>query len=340
MGVLSQIKQKVLTVKEQMFPETEFFGSTIPWIDHADANVDDFIKSYQPPFKVSFDIAKKLKFWQKNGYVVLEQVIPSEMLDVFWKDVEELMANPAKYDMFARIDLPKFDPKRERPIKEFTVNDLKEKFVKLNDFHNLSVAGKKLMTHPAIVTFLDAIFQQQTVVMQSLTFMYGSQQPTHQDFPWVTANPASHLAAAWIPLEDIKIDSGPLYYYVGSHKMPKFNFGNGILFNQRSTKTALEFADYLDTNCSTLKHPKETLLIKRGDVLIWHAALAHGGGIITNPDQTRKSYVCHYTTKEALPSHRYRLGEVPTISSYNGVDIYQHPEFGNQEDILNAGENL
>lgn len=340
MGVLSQIKQKALTVKEQLFPQTEFDAATLPWIDRTDANIDTFIKDYQPPFEVSYDLAEKLKFWQKNGYVVLEQAIQAELLNVFWSDVEELLENPTKYKIWTRIDQPQFDPVRERQIGEFPKEALKGKYVKLNDFHNLSVAGKKLMTHPAIVTFLDAIFQQKTVVMQSLTFLYGSQQPTHQDFPWVTAKMPSHLAAAWIPLEDIKIDSGPLYYYVGSHKMPKFNFGNGIVYNQRSTRTPLEFADYLDKTCAELNYPKDTLLIKRGDVLIWHAALAHGGDIIGNPEQTRKSYVCHYSTEEALPFHRHRPAQKPITEYHNGVAIYHNPDFGDQENILKAGEKV
>jgi phytanoyl-CoA hydroxylase len=338
MGLLSTLKQKVIATKEQLFPQTEFDEATLPWIDRPGANVDEFIKNYKPKFDVTYNLAEKLKFWQQNGYVILEQSIQSELLDMFWSDVEELVEHPTKYKMWARIDLPKFDPTRERHIKDFPKEDLKGKYVKLNDFHNLSVAGKKLMTHPAIATFLDAIFQQNTVVMQSLTFMYGSQQPTHQDYPWVTAKIASHLAAAWIPLEDIKIDSGPLYYYIGSHKMPKFNFGNGILYNNRSTKTALEFADYLDTKCTELKLPKDTLLIKRGDVLIWHAALAHGGGLITNPDQTRKSYVCHYSTEEALPYHRHRFGQIPDTEHHNDIAIYKNPDFTEQENILKGGE--
>jgi phytanoyl-CoA hydroxylase len=158
MGVLSQIKQKALTVKEQLFPQTEFDAATLPWIDREDANVDDFVKKYQPPFKVSYNLAEKLKFWQKNGYVILEQAIQSEMLDLFWADVEELVEHPEKYKMWARIDLPKFDPVRERHIKDFSTEDLKNKYVKLNDIHNLSVAGKKLMTHPAIVTFSGRYF--------------------------------------------------------------------------------------------------------------------------------------------------------------------------------------
>jgi phytanoyl-CoA hydroxylase len=336
MGLLSQLKQKALTVKEQLLPTTDFDPATLPWIDHSDADIAAFVRDFKPRFPLTFNLEEKLRFWQQNGYVILENVIPQDLIDTYWNDVEELVEHPEKYKLMTRIDLPKFEPIQERMIKDFPKVDLKGKYVKLNDFHHLSETGKNLMTHPAIVNFLEAIFQQQVVVMQSLTFLFGSQQPSHQDFPWVTAKIASHLAAAWIPLEDITADSGPLYYYVGSHKMPKFNFGNGILFNQRSTRTALEFADYLDKSCAAQGYPKETLLIKRGDVLIWHAALAHGGGLIDNPDSTRKSYVCHYSTEQALPFHRYNPHAHPKVQTYNGVVIYEHPEFGDQENIMKA----
>ncbi|GHB67962.1 phytanoyl-CoA dioxygenase family protein [Persicitalea jodogahamensis] len=336
MGLLSELKKKALTVKEQMLPSTEFDAATLPWIDHSEADIAAFVKNFTPRFPLTFDLDEKLRFWQKNGYVILEKVIPQELINAYWEDVEELIEHPEKYKLMTRIDLPKFEPVQERLIKDFPKEDLKGKYVKLNDFHHLSETGKNLMTHPAIVNFLEAIFQQQVVVMQSLTFMFGSQQPTHQDFPWVTAKIPSHLAAAWIPLEDITADSGPLYYYVGSHKLPKFNFGNGILSNERSTRTPLEFADYLDKNCPAHGFEKKTLLINRGDVLIWHSALAHGGGLITNPDSTRKSYVCHYSTKKALPFHRYNLHAVPKEQEYHGVVIYEHPEFGEQENILKA----
>ncbi len=336
MGVLAKLKNEALKVKEQLSPTKDFDPTTLPWIDRSNADIDAFVANFIPRFPLTFDLAEKLRFWQKNGYVVLEKVISPALIDRYWEDVEELLRNPKQYKLMARVDIPKFDPIRERMIGEFPIEDLKGKHVKLNDFHQLSETGKNLMTHPAIVNFLEAVFQQQVVVMQSLTFMYGSQQPTHQDFPWVTAKIPSHLAAAWIPLEDIKADSGPLYYYVGSHRLPKFNFGNGILANERSTRTPLEFAGYLDKNCPADGYQKEVLLIERGDVLIWHSALAHGGALIENPEQTRKSYVCHYSTKEALPFHRYNVHHTPTVQKYHGVDIYEHPEFSDQENVLKA----
>lgn len=344
MDLLYTFKRKLAAVKRRLTPPPPpvlaFDENTLPWIDRDEADIDAFLREYQPRFSVNYDLAEKLRGWRENGYVVLEQAIQPEWLDVYWNDVLELLEHPEKYQLTARIDLPKHDAKRERVIGEFPKEDLKGKYVKINDFHNLSVAGKQLMAHPAIVTFLEAIFQQSTVGMQSLTFLYGSQQPTHQDFPWVTAKIPSHLAAAWIALEDIQPDSGPLYYYRGSHRLPKFDFGNGILYDPRSTKTPMEFAEHLDKTCMELGYPKETLLVKKGDVLIWHGGLAHGGGKIDNPEQTRKSFVCHYSTAQALPFHRYRPSSQPITQDCNGMSIYAHPEFYRQENILNAGENL
>lgn len=334
MSILQRIKRKTESLKDQYFPITEFDPATLPWIDRPNPDIAGFLKKNPPRFEVPYDMAGKLKDWERNGYVVLEQVIPEEMIDKFWGDFRELVNNPEKYDLSVRIDLEEFKPNQERNIKDFPKTALQGKYVKINDFHNSSVAGKKLMTHPFIVSFLEAIFNQKVVVMQSLVFMYGSQQPTHQDFPWVTAKIPSHLAAAWIALEDITIDSGPLYYYIGSHKMPKFNFGRGILFKPDSNKTPLEFADYLDKTGTDLNLPKETLLIKKGDVLIWHSALAHGGSVITNPDQTRKSFVCHYSTEQALPYHRNFPAQEPVKQEYNGVYIYNNPLLPQSEDVL------
>lgn len=334
MNLVTRVKRKLETLKEQYFPLTQFDPATLPWIDRPNPDIERFLKKNPPRFQVPYDMAEKLKGWEKNGYTVLENIIPTEMIDNFWNDFQELVHHPEKYDLTIRIDLDEFLPNQQRNIKEFPREALLGKFVKINDFHNSSVAGKKLMTHPSIVAFLEAIFNQQVVVQQSLIFMYGSQQPTHQDYPWVTAKIPSHLAAAWIAMEDIQIDSGPLYYYIGSHKMPKFNFGSGILYRHDSTKSPLEFAEYLDRTSEELKYPKETLLIKKGDVLIWHAALAHGGSLITNPEQTRKSFVCHYSTSQALPFHKNNTNAEPVKQNYNGVMIYNNPALPQSEDVF------
>jgi phytanoyl-CoA hydroxylase len=107
--------------------------------------------------------------------------------------------------------------------------------------------------------------------------------------------------------------------------MLKFDFGTVILHKLTSMKTPLEFAKYLDETWQQLNYPRGTLFIKKGDVLIWHGALAHGGSIITNPNQTRKSFVCHYSRMQGLPYHRNSIHTTPVSQDYNGVAIYNNP---------------
>jgi ectoine hydroxylase-related dioxygenase (phytanoyl-CoA dioxygenase family) len=42
------------------------------------------------------------------------------------------------------------------------------------------------------------------------------------------------------------------------------------------------------------RYERKTFIASKGDVLIWHGMLIHGGDTIRNPCLTRKSYVCHY----------------------------------------------
>ena len=42
-------------------------------------------------------------------------------------------------------------------------------------------------------------------------------------------------------------------------------------------------------------HVRGSFLARKGDILIWHADLAHGGSPVKHPGITRKSLVTHFT---------------------------------------------
>jgi hypothetical protein len=71
--------------------------------------------------------------------------------------------------------------------------------------------------------------------------------------------------------------------------------------------------------------PEKRFLAKRGDVLIWHAGLAHGGKPISQ-SRTRKSVVTHYCPCEvaplifearSIPLRRYREQAYYTTAYYS-----------------------
>jgi len=340
-SLTNRLKTAVKRVlRPQPKPSTEFEYNTLPWIDKKNADIKGFVTQYVRNKNLSYDLADKLEFWRKNGYVILEQSIATEWLNQLWSEVEELFEHNEKYQIKVQVDLPEYTGRAVQEARNLPKDVLNGKHIKLMDFHNSSVIAKKIMLHNNIVSFLEAVFDEKVVAMQSLLFKWGSQQPTHQDFAYVVSENPSHLAASWIALEDIHVDSGPLIYYPGSHTNKKFDFGNGIFYKHESEHDPNDFANYIEANCERLGQKRETLLIKKGDVLIWHAALAHGGDAIHNEALTRKSFVSHYSSINAYQHHRQAPHDTPVRHTYNGADVFAHPILEDHEDIFKAGETM
>ncbi len=340
-SLTSRLKSAVKRVLQpQPKPLKEFDYKTLPWIDKKDADIKGFVSHYARNKNLSYDLAEKLQFWRKNGYVILEQAIAPEWLDQLWSEVEELFEHNEKYQIKVQVDLPEYAGRAVQEARALPKEVLNGKHIKIMDFHNSSVIAKKIMLHNNIVSFLEAVFGERVVSMQSLLFKWGSQQATHQDFAYVVSENPSHLAASWIPLEDVHIDSGPLFYYPGSHTNKKFDFGNGMFFNHESEHDPNDFAKYIEANCERLGQKRETLLIKKGDLLIWHAALAHGGDAIRNEALTRKSFVSHYSSINAYRHHRQAPHDEPIRQTINGADLFIHPKLQDHEDIFKGGENM
>ncbi|GAB3930130.1 phytanoyl-CoA dioxygenase family protein [Larkinella terrae] len=337
------IVNKARQAYHKLFPAPvlkDFPKENLPWIDQKNPDIEGFVKQFPKALQLPYDLTEKLHFWKENGYVILEQVISDDLIDAYLADVQELIEKHKEYDITIRIDRPEYVKHPVMKVRDVPREIIEGQYIKVMDFHNASVAGKKLMLHKAIVSFLEAIFNEKVVAMQSLTFLYGSQQETHQDFPYVVPQVPSHLAAAWIALEDVKPGSGELHYYVGSHKIQKFNWGNGIFFNAESTKNPTDFGKYLSAECERLGLEKKTLLIKKGDVLIWHAALAHGGEPILDDNLTRKSYVCHYSSALGYFRHRHDLVNEPIRINMNGADVFADPKLTSYEDSFKRGVNI
>jgi ectoine hydroxylase-related dioxygenase (phytanoyl-CoA dioxygenase family) len=111
--------------------------------------------------------------------------------------------------------------------------------------------------------------------------------------------PGNYLIGAWIALEDISADSGPLLFAPGTHKSSLYpDFRNHPQTTLRTC--SLDVYDGYYKFTKELGHrdgePKK-FLAKKGDVLLWHGMLVHGGSPVINPDLTRKSMVIHYLTE-------------------------------------------
>jgi phytanoyl-CoA hydroxylase len=98
-------------------------------------------------------------------------------------------------------------------------------------------------------------------------------------------------------------------YWVGSHELDDFLYDGGyksVAEAQRINgpgslgQQVGEHVASLGRRAAEAGLRNERFAARRGDVLIWHADLVHGGNPVSN-DITRKSVVTHYCPKYLVP---------------------------------------
>jgi phytanoyl-CoA hydroxylase len=169
---------------------------------------------------------------------------------------------------------------------------------RIPDLHSHSDHALDLYLHPTMFRMVELIYDQPAISFQSLYFEYGSQQALHRDPMYVVTDPAAHLLASWVALEDIVPESGPLAYVPKSHRLPWFEFEpDTVVCGQKVPKEQREaFEDWKRETIRARELDVEAFTCRRGDAFIWHAGLLHGGSRIGDRERTRKSFVVHYCT--------------------------------------------
>ncbi|MEM9595154.1 MAG: phytanoyl-CoA dioxygenase family protein [Acidobacteriota bacterium] len=293
----------------------EFEPSTLPWIDR-----DDFegtLAGRQKSGLVDTELAQSLGRWRDDGFLVCRGLVPTEMLDALLEDVERVWRDRPELQALVEgrgvVDLDQLPARAEIGNHHYRLLDLQD----------ASGPARDVILSTGILRFIGAVFGDVPVAMQSLYFEYGSEQGTHQDFPYVHARVPSHLIGCWVACEPVDETSGPLFYYPGSHRLPKFDWGNGeLLFDNEDPAKNDAFQAYLEEACERAGLEKVAFHPEKGDVVFWHAALVHGGSPALDSERTRRSLVVHYSSRSGYPRDRRSPHQPPKIYEQNGGRLY------------------
>ncbi len=299
------------------------------WFDQPDARqrIDD----RHAAGRIDDELARELTRFVEKGYLTLRLDLEPELFAEIDESVDRLWREKPHDVAFAyRGRLTPFcyadEALQRRPG------------CRIADLHSWSPGACELYLHPHLFEVVNLLFGQPAVATQSLYFSNGSLQALHRDPVHVPATPPWHLLAAWIALEDVDPRSGVLAYVPGSHRLPYYRFSNGdYRFDASHHGDAEAEAMALSerTRCEEAGLAVERFLPRRGEALIWHHSLLHGGPQAEDPNLTRKSFVVHYTTRANQPRRRGELVEwVPgpedvTVPRLRMIET---------EDLLIAGE--
>ena len=165
---------------------------------------------------------------------------------------------------------------------------------------------KSIGSNEQLKELLSCLLGGAAKLFSSINFIMGSEQATHSDSIHMTTYPLGGLLGVWFALEDITEENGPLHYFPASHKLPYYlnrdydNEGNFLFLGKKL------YTDYENMIAEKIKErqlDKTKFLAKKGDLLIWHANLFHGGDPHVNKQKTRKSMVLHYFNEDAICYH-------------------------------------
>ncbi|HVM87523.1 MAG TPA: phytanoyl-CoA dioxygenase family protein [Puia sp.] len=274
-------KTLAASISSKDFPDKE----SKAWLDIAHSKNLVFTKEKFKEFPA--EVQEQLLNWSDNGYIILSRFFDEPIIEPINQEIERLI--------------------RQKKIEPTYFN-------KLRFANKISPPIKKFTFDRRLTDILSFILDKEVVPFQTLNFIYGSGQRAHSDSIHMTTYPLGYLIAAWIALEDMNMDNGPLFYYPGSHRMP-FLLNNGL--NNAGNAISIGKKDYTGYEDLTEKlvieknFEKKIFLAKKGDVLIWHANLVHGGLPVANPELTRKSMVIHYYAKDVIKYHE--ISERPSL---------------------------
>jgi hypothetical protein len=264
------------------------YSGPYPWLDQPDAL--DRIGQKLAAGELSPDEAEQCRHWAANGYITLKNLIEDRILNEVWEDYEHAVGT-------GKIRLPLESAGEDDPWPGRFLNPHK----KVGSFC-------QILKHTELARWIRLLMEREPKPLQTIAAHKGSQQGAHSDSIHMTTYPLGYLTAAWIAFEDIHPDCGPLVYYPGSHRLP-YVFSKDLEIPESDFKTngytsyREKYEPHIQQLVKDHRIEPHYFHAKKGDVLIWHANLIHGGSPRRNLRLSRRSVVCHFFVKGAFVYH-------------------------------------
>ena len=250
-------------------------GGEPAWLDRPDAKTALARRADRESFEP--EIRSKVERFIDDGFLILEGHLSPQRVDEVNAEIQRLFDE----------GVVKYHPLSPRVMNAFEHSE----------------AIDHVVEDPELLRLLSFILGRQAVLFQTINFFTGSQQAAHSDSFHMTTEPPGYLTAIWVALEDVEPGSGPLFYYPGSHRLPYVMTED--LGERRADEQSKEdsYSRRIAELVSDSGIEPVEFYARKGDLLIWHANLLHGGRGIEREGATRKSLVAHYFGEGVLCYH-------------------------------------
>ena len=275
------------------------------WIDRRDAH--EILAGRLSRREVTTVEAEALAHYIDHGYVVFPKAVGNEVIDSYL-DLFERSWDEAPPSIIVHV------AGQLLPMSRGSY----DKIAKVSCLHCCFERAGELIFPLVVLRFLTLIYERPPVAFQTMTMRKGSEETLHIDTGPLTLTEPMSMAASWLALEDVRPGSGEFEFVPGSHAVPEYLHPGMSKGHNDDMGTYAEVLEHMKADCLSRGRTTERFEAKKGDILIWHADLLHGGAKIEDPSSTRMSLVTHF-----MP-----LGVMPTFYDSSDVSALPYPNGG------------
>lgn len=245
---------------------------------------------------------QQVKFYQDNGYLVVENVLSPEQLATLRCEVDELVEksatvneNDAVYDL------------------EDTHSSERPRVRRIKTPHQYMPSAGALMSDPALVSILTRLigpgvrFQTSKLNMKSAGF--GAAVEWHQDWAFYP-HTNDDLLAVGIMLDDVTEENGPMLVIPGSHRGPTYDHHQDGYFCGAVDPQHCEI-DFSQT---------VPITGPAGSMSFHHVRIMHGSAL-NRSARDRRFLLFQYTAVDAWPL----VKSIPDIDAYDKMIVAGQP---------------
>jgi phytanoyl-CoA hydroxylase len=226
------------------------------------------------------------EFYDKNGYIILRNVVPQEKLDKYGARFQSICDGSVRIPgMVVMKDISfrmKNGEKAINKIQDFQIDE------ELFDYCQL----------PQVVSVIQDLIGENVLSMHTMLInkppdsgSKTSRHPMHQDLHYFPFRPADRIACAWTAMEKIHRGNGCLVVVPGSHKDGRLHVHEYPKWEGGVNKMYHGIQDY-DPSA-----PRVYAEMEAGDTIFFHPLVVHGSGA-NKTKGFRKAISCHYGAGE------------------------------------------
>lgn len=157
-------------------------------------------------------------------------------------------------------------------------------------------------THTLVVEVIDHFLGEGVVYSSSYTER-SSARDAERDAPKFRTEPEHLHMGLWFALEDMDHQNGPLTLVPNAHALPELDrekilrsvYPPGIEIDPHSPELWNAYQAELRKQREQVGLAEETILARKGDVVVWHPDMLHGEARAADPLRTRHALVMHVT---------------------------------------------